>query len=166
MPAEPDDGLRQAREHTDLQPIFAALDALDAHDRFTLIGLTGGSNGDQPGPRRAIYVHAKLMIVDDAFLTIGSCNLHLWSLHVQTEMNASVYDPAVARALRCELFAEHLGIDTSGMKAEEAAERLAEAARVNAAAGSDGHWLGNVLALDTAHNGAELRHSPFPLEHE
>lgn len=28
-------------------------------------------------------------------------------------MNASIWDKAFVRALRCELFAEHLGLDTS-----------------------------------------------------
>jgi cardiolipin synthase A/B len=94
------------------------------------------------------------MTVDDRFLTVGSCNLHLWSLHRQTEMNASVLDPAVARALRCELLDEHLELDTSGVDGDEAAKLLSEVARRNAMTGFDGHWQGNVLALDARRYGA------------
>jgi cardiolipin synthase A/B len=154
LPAEPEAGLRRLREHPQIRPIFDALGALDAHDHFTLIGLASRPGGDRAQPRKATYVHAKLMTVDDRFLTVGSCNLHLWSLHRQTEMNASVLDPAVARALRCELLDEHLELDTSGVDGDEAAKLLSEVARRNAMTGFDGHWQGNVLALDARRYGA------------
>ena len=57
-------------------------------------------------------VHSKVMLVDDAWGTIGSCNLHAGSLFRNTEMNVSFWDPACVRALRCELLAEHLGEET------------------------------------------------------
>ena len=53
-----------------------------------------------------------MMLIDDAWTTIGSCNLHPFSLAGHTEMNASIWDADVARALRCRLFAQHLGVDT------------------------------------------------------
>src|SRR3546814_19493346 len=60
------------------------------------------------GRRHDIYVHAKIMLVDDTWATIGSCNLHRRSLEGHSELNLSVWDSKVARALRCELLAEHL----------------------------------------------------------
>lgn len=64
-----------------------------------------------------IYVHAKLMIVDDVFLFAGSSNLNRRSLYHDGEMNAFVIpqhllgDPNnPARVLRSRLMAEHIGI--------------------------------------------------------
>ena len=45
-----------------------------------------------------IYVHAKIGIVDDDWLTIGSANLNEHSLFNDTEMNVVTHDPALARA--------------------------------------------------------------------
>ena len=56
-----------------------------------------------------------MMLVDDVWATVGSCNLHPFSLAGHTEMNASIWDAALARDLRCRLFAQHLGIDTASL---------------------------------------------------
>jgi cardiolipin synthase A/B len=61
------------------------------------------------GRRRDVYVHGKIMLIDDKWATIGSCNLHSNSLSGHTEMNASIWDGAVVRPLRRALLAEHLG---------------------------------------------------------
>jgi phosphatidylserine/phosphatidylglycerophosphate/cardiolipin synthase-like enzyme len=55
-----------------------------------------------------IYVHAKVGIIDDAWLTIGSANLNEHSLFNDTEMNLVSHDPALARETRMRLWAEHL----------------------------------------------------------
>ena len=55
-----------------------------------------------------IYVHAKVGIVDDAWLTIGSANLNEHSLFNDTEMNVVTHDPALARKTRLRLWSEHL----------------------------------------------------------
>jgi phosphatidylserine/phosphatidylglycerophosphate/cardiolipin synthase-like enzyme len=55
-----------------------------------------------------IYVHAKVGIVDDRWLTIGSANLNDHSLMNDTELNVVTHDPALARATRLALWAEHL----------------------------------------------------------
>jgi phosphatidylserine/phosphatidylglycerophosphate/cardiolipin synthase-like enzyme len=61
------------------------------------------------GPRAdPIYVHAKVAIVDDAWLTIGSANLNEHSLFNDTEMNVVTHDPALARETRLRLWSEHL----------------------------------------------------------
>lgn len=74
------------------------------------------------GPRsQATYIHSKLMIVDDRFLTIGSANLMNRSLRVDSELNIS-FDVALEGArssarlaeeiaeLRASLLAEHAGL--------------------------------------------------------
>ena len=86
-------------------PLFEGLAALGRHERFTLAGLVVGDDGGA----RDVYVHAKLAIVDDVWATLGSANLDAGSLGRQTELNASWWDPGLARRLCAELFAEHLG---------------------------------------------------------
>ena len=55
-----------------------------------------------------IYVHAKLAVIDDAWLTIGSANLNEHSLFNDTEMNIVTHEPALARETRLRLWSEHL----------------------------------------------------------
>jgi phosphatidylserine/phosphatidylglycerophosphate/cardiolipin synthase-like enzyme len=55
-----------------------------------------------------VYVHAKIGIVDDRWITIGSANLNEHSLFNDSEMNVVSHDPVLARATRLRLWAEHL----------------------------------------------------------
>jgi phosphatidylserine/phosphatidylglycerophosphate/cardiolipin synthase-like enzyme len=55
-----------------------------------------------------IYVHAKIGIVDDRWLTVGSANLNDHSLLNDTELNVVTHDPGLARATRLRLWSEHL----------------------------------------------------------
>ena len=55
-----------------------------------------------------VYVHAKLAVVDDCWLTVGSANLNDHSLFNDTEVNLAVYDGEIARDTRERLWAEHL----------------------------------------------------------
>lgn len=56
-----------------------------------------------------IYVHSKLMLIDDAWATIGSANANPRSFYVDTELNASFHDPAAVTKLRLALWSELLG---------------------------------------------------------
>ncbi|MGI8416657.1 MAG: phospholipase D-like domain-containing protein, partial [Nakamurella sp.] len=56
----------------------------------------------------SLYVHAKVGIIDDRWLTIGSANLNEHSLFNDTEVNLLTLDPALARGTRLRLWAEHL----------------------------------------------------------
>ncbi len=56
----------------------------------------------------AIYVHAKVAIVDDRWLTVGSANLNDHSLFNDTELNVVTHDPVLARSTRLRLWSEHL----------------------------------------------------------
>jgi phosphatidylserine/phosphatidylglycerophosphate/cardiolipin synthase-like enzyme len=58
-------------------------------------------------PDAAVYVHAKIGIVDDRWLTIGSGNLNEHSLFNDTEMNVLLNDADLARETRLRLWAEH-----------------------------------------------------------
>lgn len=56
------------------------------------------------------YVHAKVAIIDDEWLMVGSANLNGRGLVTDSEMNVLVRDPDLARTLRIDLWAEHLGL--------------------------------------------------------
>ncbi len=67
-----------------------------------------------------IYVHTKAMIVDDVFVAVGSCNANrrgffhdgeIAAFAVPEQLRSAPENPA--RALRCALWAEHLGIPPS-----------------------------------------------------
>ena len=60
-----------------------------------------------------LYVHAKVGIVDDRWLTVGSANLNAHSLLNDTEMNVVTNDPQLVRATRLRLWAEHLEVDVA-----------------------------------------------------
>jgi phosphatidylserine/phosphatidylglycerophosphate/cardiolipin synthase-like enzyme len=55
-----------------------------------------------------VYIHAKIGIVDDEWLTIGSGNLNNHSLFNDAEMNIVTCNPELARATRLRLWSEHL----------------------------------------------------------
>jgi phosphatidylserine/phosphatidylglycerophosphate/cardiolipin synthase-like enzyme len=57
-----------------------------------------------------IYIHAKVAIIDDNWVTLGSANLNEHSLFNDTEMNIVSHDPDLALQTRLRLWAEHLEI--------------------------------------------------------
>jgi phosphatidylserine/phosphatidylglycerophosphate/cardiolipin synthase-like enzyme len=61
--------------------------------------------GERSGP---LYVHAKIGIVDDAWLAVGSANLNEHSLFNDTEVDVITCDPRLARDTRLRLWEEHL----------------------------------------------------------
>jgi phosphatidylserine/phosphatidylglycerophosphate/cardiolipin synthase-like enzyme len=75
----------------------------------------------QPGPAgKPVYVHAKIGIVDDRWLTIGSANLNEHSLFNDTEMNIVAHDPELARSVRLRLWSEHLECDAAELAGDPA----------------------------------------------
>jgi phosphatidylserine/phosphatidylglycerophosphate/cardiolipin synthase-like enzyme len=67
-----------------------------------------------------LYVHAKVGIVDDHWLTIGSANLNEHSLFNDTELNLVSLDPALARSTRLQLWSEHLEMPIEDVDGEPA----------------------------------------------
>ncbi|MDB5908541.1 MAG: phospholipase [Massilia sp.] len=65
---------------------------------------------------REVYIHSKLLLVDDGFLTLGSANLNQRSMAVDSEINIATDDPRHARDLRKRVWAQHSGglIDGGG----------------------------------------------------
>jgi phosphatidylserine/phosphatidylglycerophosphate/cardiolipin synthase-like enzyme len=58
--------------------------------------------------RRQIYVHAKVMIVDDKWITIGSANMDNDGFKNSTEVDLGITSPLLAQQLRVKLWSEHL----------------------------------------------------------
>jgi cardiolipin synthase A/B len=149
VPADPEQHVRLARQNPQRKPLFDGVAALGRYENFALVGI---ANLDARGRRSNIYVHSKIMLVDDAWATIGSCNLHAFSLSGHTEMNASIWDPMGVHALRCELLAEHLGQGTAGVDDRAALRLYREIARENRRRGdaNDFKWQGLAFSLDPA----------------
>lgn len=57
-----------------------------------------------------VYVHSKLMIIDDVYACVGSPNANPRSFHMDTELQLAWYDKITARGLRMTLWAEILGL--------------------------------------------------------
>ncbi len=74
-------------------------------DAGRLLATTISANGGDE--KSAVYVHAKIGIIDDRWLTLGSGNLNEHSLFNDTEMNVLTCDRDLARTTRLRLWAEH-----------------------------------------------------------
>ena len=84
LPAKPNNGADTTRGQLG---VLAGAD--DGAGRFLATTISARS-GRLTGP---LYVHAKIGIVDDAWLTVGSANLNEHSLFNDTEMNVVTCDP-------------------------------------------------------------------------
>jgi len=134
-------------------PAFQRLAALADEPNFTLAALARSD----PGGHREIYNHAKLCVVDGAWMTLGSANFVDLSLQRDhTELNASVWGRDTCLPLLRQLVAEHTDEHTDeldDLAAVAALARVARASRVSLIAG--GPVLGGCYALDAARYGQE-----------
>lgn len=145
VPAVPEPYIFDARLDPAEKNRFEGIEALGRYPNFTLAGLSEVVQGQ----RRAAYVHAKMMVVDDCWLTLGSCNLHPYSLAGHSEMNASIWDPGVARDLRQRLLLRHLGEEVRGLDDRAGLRRFRALALDNAGrlARRERDWRGAVFTL-------------------
>jgi cardiolipin synthase len=149
VPGEVEPFVREARLRGERTALFAQLAVLGRYENFRLAGILGHT---AKGESYGIYVHDKVMIVDDVWATIGSCNLHAFSLEGSTEMNASFHDPQVVRRLRCDLIAEHLGRDVDALDDRAALKLYREIVDANRYRHDTGQrsWQGLAYRLDAA----------------
>src|SRR3954471_14087895 len=82
----------------------------DGAHRF-LAATIQSRTGDRSGP---LYVHAKIGIVDDTWLAVGSANLNEHSLFNDTEVDVVTCDERLARETRERLWEEHLEAEPLG----------------------------------------------------
>ncbi|HEX3360813.1 MAG TPA: phospholipase D family protein [Solirubrobacterales bacterium] len=99
LPAKPNNGADDTRGQ-----LAQLAEADDGAGRF-LAATLQSRTGRLSGP---LYVHAKIAIVDDHWLTIGSANLNEHSFFNDSEMNVACCDPELARETRLRLWSEHL----------------------------------------------------------
>ncbi|MGH9976934.1 MAG: phospholipase D-like domain-containing protein, partial [Nitrososphaeraceae archaeon] len=59
---------------------------------------------------RQIYVHSKLLIVDDKWITVGSANTDKNGFKDSTEVNIGITSSSLAKELRIRLWCEHIGL--------------------------------------------------------
>jgi len=130
VPADPNNEMAAGRADPANKAFFDSLGALGWHEHFALAGIASCPG---PGTYQNVYVHAKIMLVDDAWCTIGSANIGNRSFFGDTELNASFWHAPTVRALRCALLHEHLARDTSALDARAALRLYRDVARKNAA---------------------------------
>lgn len=111
VPTIPEKYVFAARLDQAERPRFEGMELLACYPNFLMLGLAGRDARDLD----PVYVHAKAMLIDDAWATIGSCNLHAFSLNGHCEMNASFWDEAVVRDLRRRLLSLRTGRDTASL---------------------------------------------------
>jgi phosphatidylserine/phosphatidylglycerophosphate/cardiolipin synthase-like enzyme len=117
LPARPNTGA------DDTRGVLAELTAADAGAGRLLACTLYARSGNRSTP---VYVHAKVAIVDDRWLTLGSANLNEHSLFNDTELNLVTHDPRVVRDVRLRLWSEHLerAVDAVDGKPTEVIESL------------------------------------------
>ncbi len=86
--------------------VLAEADGAGQRFLATTIRARSGNTSDR------VYVHAKVGIVDDAWMSLGSANLNAHSFYNDTEVNVVTRDAALARDTRLRLWASHLERDT------------------------------------------------------
>lgn len=101
--------------HVPRSRLIHEMRAADRYDRFRLLYPVNAAGED-------IYVHAKVTIVDEDFLRIGSSNIDRRSMGFDTECDVALRadsdeDRKTIRALRDRLLAEHLGRDPAEVAA-------------------------------------------------
>ena len=99
LPAKPNTGA------DDTRGVLGELVTADAGAGRLLACTVYSRTDEQSCP---IYVHAKVGIVDDRWLTVGSANLNEHSLFNDTELNLVTHDARIARDVRLRLWSEHL----------------------------------------------------------
>jgi phosphatidylserine/phosphatidylglycerophosphate/cardiolipin synthase-like enzyme len=120
LPVNANDGADVSRGQ-----VAALIHADDDHGRFLACSVYARV-GTLHDP---VYVHAKIAIVDDRWLTVGSANLNEHSLFNDSEVNVVVQDEELAGQTRLRLWSEHLELPIDEIRDESPAETF------------DRHWV-------------------------
>jgi phosphatidylserine/phosphatidylglycerophosphate/cardiolipin synthase-like enzyme len=99
LPAKPNNGADDTRGQ------LALLAEADGGQGRFLATTIQARSGHTSGPA---YVHAKVGVVDDRWLTLGSANLNAHSFFNDSEVNVVTCDAGLARDTRLRLWAAHL----------------------------------------------------------
>jgi phosphatidylserine/phosphatidylglycerophosphate/cardiolipin synthase-like enzyme len=112
LPAKPNNGADDTRGQ------LALLTDADAGQGRFLATTIHARSGDTSEPA---YVHAKVGVVDDRWLTLGSANLNAHSFFNDSEVNVVTCDAALARDTRLRLWAAHLERDRDDIAGDPSA---------------------------------------------
>ena len=91
----------------------------DGAGRFVASSIYAQEEAEEATP---VYVHSKIYIVDDEWLTLGSANLNERSLFNDSEVNICTDDAALATAVRERLWSEHLELPIDEVASREPAD--------------------------------------------
>ncbi len=95
--------------------LFQALKRRDRHDRLRIYH-------PMTAARAQIYVHAKVLVIDEDVIRVGSSNFNNRSLRLDTECDVTIEDDGgTIAAIRDGLIAEHLDCDVAEVSARLAA---------------------------------------------
>jgi phosphatidylserine/phosphatidylglycerophosphate/cardiolipin synthase-like enzyme/uncharacterized membrane protein YdjX (TVP38/TMEM64 family) len=136
--------------------ILDRLTQADVHDRLRLRHPWVGDK-----PKQGVMVHAKLMVVDDKLLQVGSANLCNRSMGLDTECDLAIEaqnpeQEAGVRRLRNELLAEHFGLTTQ--EVEEQSCRAGSLVRMIDQLSDSGRWKNSSSGLGSL----EAQEKKFP----
>lgn len=138
LPARANDGADISRGQ-----VAALINAADGSTRFLACTIYARERR----LRDPIYVHSKIGIVDDRWLTLGSANLNAHSLFHDTEVNVVMLDEGMARAARVRLWSEHLELSAEEIENVDPIELI------------DEHWERvSSEQLELLENGEPLTH--------
>jgi len=93
----------------------------DGAGRFIACSIYAQGESGDPIP---VYVHSKVCIVDDRWLTLGSANLNERSLFNDSEVNITCDDAALATEVRERLWAEHLEMPIDEVRGRDPADLI------------------------------------------
>ena len=116
LPRQPFDFIEEIGLGSTQARLLRSLTRVAARTRHTLGIYNSRAAGKKH--RQITYIHSKVMLVDDQFLTIGSANLSNRSMGFDTELNVSWQATGpnaqeimeAIRAIRVGLLAEHAGL--------------------------------------------------------
>jgi phosphatidylserine/phosphatidylglycerophosphate/cardiolipin synthase-like enzyme len=75
---------------------------------------TSGPDANHSMAYREIYIHSKLMIIDDVFITVGGANMNERSMSIDSEINIAATGQLYAADLHQRVFALQSGGDIQG----------------------------------------------------
>jgi len=102
--------LKAARQELEDLGIKVLVAMLQSFDPF-------GKSKNPAERYRNIYIHSKLMIIDDTFTTLGSANINLRSMANDSEINLITENPEFAKTARQRVWRNIAGRDLEGGEA-------------------------------------------------
>ncbi len=110
---------------------------------------------------REIYIHSKLMLIDDVFVTLGSANLNQRSMAVDSEINIAATDARQISLLRERIFRSHsnglVGGSWDRNKVNKVFEEWNDLMRKNELSKKDGRLMNGFLLPFEDHRESKIR---------